>query len=96
MYVACQSFSLFWFSTDRLLVMSIAMSTGITGVRLSLNNTSTMAFKRAESKDTVESTTGVAAKQVSMRFPTYEDIKLFLDKEIKIIWQQHHNEQHHH
>lgn len=67
------------------------MSLGITGVRLSLSSTSTMAFRRAESKDIVESTTGVVAKQVSMSLPTYEDIKFFVDNDIKMIWQQHHN-----
>ena len=66
--------------------MSVSMSLGITSVHLSLNSTSTKAFKRAESKDNVESTTGFAAKQVSMRLPTYEDIKLFIDKDIKMKW----------
>ena len=46
-----------------------------------------MAFRRAESKDTVESTMWVAAKQVSMSLPTYENIKLFVDKDIKTRWQ---------
>jgi len=51
-----------------------------------------MAFRRADSKDIIESSTRVAAKQVSMSLPTYEDIKLFIDKDIKIIWKQHHSE----
>ena len=60
------------------------MSLGITIVCLSLNNTRIWAFRRVESKDTVESTIGVATKKVSMGFPTYEVIKLFVDKDIKI------------
>ena len=67
------------------------MSIGIARVHLPLSNTSTMAFRRAESKDTVERTTWVAAKQVSMSLPTHEDINLFVEKDIK---QQHHNEKH--
>ena len=62
------------------------MSISIEGVHLPLKSTTTMAFRRSESKDTVESTMGFAAKQVSMSLPTYEDIKLFVDKDIKIIW----------
>lgn len=71
------------------------MSTGIAGVHLPLSSTSTMAFRRAESKDTVESTMWVVAKQVFMILPTYQDIKLFIDKDIKIIWQQYHYDHHH-
>ena len=94
-YVASQPSSLFWVSTNRFLAMNVSMSLGIIGVHLSLKNTSTMDFKRADSKDIVESTKGFAAKQVSMSFPIYEDIKLFIEKDIKMIWQQHHDEQHH-
>jgi len=72
--------------------MSVVMFPSIIDVPLSLNNTSTIAFRRAESKDTVESTMGVAAKKVFMSLPSYENIKLFIDKDIKMIWQQHHNE----
>ena len=81
--------------TDIFLAMSVSMYIGIKGVHLSLDITITMAFKRGESKDTIESTTWVAAKQVSMILPTYEDIKLFMDKDIKIRYRQHHNEKHH-
>jgi len=63
------------------------MYTGITCVHLSLSNKITMAFRRVESKDTVESTMWVAAKKVSMTLPTYEYIKLFVDNDIKITWQ---------
>lgn len=62
------------------------MSPSIIGVLLSLSNTSTMAFKRAESKDIVESTTRFVAKQVFASLIAYEDIKLFVDKDIKMIW----------
>jgi len=30
-----------------------------------------------------------------MDLPTHEDMKLFVDKDIKIWWLQHHNKQHH-
>ena len=30
-----------------------------------------------------------------MSLPTHEDIKLFVDKDIKIRWQQHYSKQHH-
>jgi len=71
---------------EKLLAMSVVISQDITGVCLSLSNTSEMAFKSAESKDTIESTTGVATKQVSMSLPTYEHIKFFIE-DIKMIWQ---------
>lgn len=63
------------------------MPLGIIGVCLSLSSTSTMAFMRTESKDTIETKTKFADKQVSMSLPTYEDIKLFVDNDIKIRWQ---------
>ena len=34
--------------------------------------------------DTIKSATGDAVDQVSMRFPIYEDTKLFIDKDIKM------------
>ena len=59
MYVACQSSSLFWFLNERLIVMSVAMSSGIIGVRLPLNNTGIMASKRAESKTMFRAQLGI-------------------------------------
>ena len=59
------------------------MSPGITGVHLRLNSTCTMVFRRAETK-TVQSTLGDAVDQVFMDLPTHEDIKLFVDKDIKV------------
>ena len=58
------------------------MSPGITGVRISLSSTSTMASKREGSKET--SATGDAIEQVSMSLPFYEDTKLFIDRDIKM------------
>ena len=49
-------------------------------------------FQDNRDEDTVQSTLGDAVDQVSMDLPTHEDIKLFLDKDIK---QQHHSEKHH-
>lgn len=63
------------------------MSPSITGVHQSLSSTCTMASKRAGSKDTIKSTIGDVVEQVSMSLPIYEDIKLFIEKEIKIKWQ---------
>jgi len=71
--------------------MSVSMSRGITGVHLPLNSTITMAFRRAESKDIVESPTGFAAKQVSMSLPTYEDIKIVHRQGCQDNMQQHYN-----
>lgn len=67
--------------------MSVSLSLGIIGVHLSLSGTCTMASKRAGSKDTVESTTRDAVEQLSMSLPIYEDIKLFIGKDIKMKWQ---------
>ncbi len=52
-------------------------------------------FQESRDEDNVQSTLGDAVDQVSMDLPTHEDIKLFVDKEIKIWQWQHHNEQHH-
>lgn len=49
-YVTSQFSSSFWFLTDRLLAMSVAMSPGIAGVHLPLSNTCTMVSRRAETK----------------------------------------------
>lgn len=46
-----------------------------------------MASKRVGSKGTIESTSWDVVKQVYMNLPIYEDTKLFIDKEIKIKWQ---------
>ena len=67
--------------------MIFVMSPSITGVRSYLNSSGTMASKRAGSKDNIESAIGDAFKQVSMSLPIYEDIKMFIDKEIKITRQ---------
>jgi len=48
-YLACESFSFFLVLKDKLLVMSVVMSPGITGVHLPLSSIGTMASKRAES-----------------------------------------------
>lgn len=48
--------------------MSVALSLGIIGVRLSLSTIGTMASKRAGSKDTIESVTRDAVEQVSNPF----------------------------
>jgi len=46
-----------------------------------------MASKREGSNDTVESTTRDVVEQVYMSLPIYEDTNFFIDKEIKIKWQ---------
>ena len=47
-----------------------------------------MASKRAGSKDTDESATGVAVERVSASLPIYEDTKLILDKDIEFKWKE--------
>lgn len=64
------------------------MSPSIIGVHLSLNSSGTMASKRVGSKDTVESETRDAVEKLSMRLHIYEDIKIFIDKDIKMKWQE--------
>lgn len=53
----------------------------------SLAVTGNIAFKRAASKDTIESSTGEADEQVSVNFPVYADSQLFIDKDMKLTWQ---------
>lgn len=84
--VSCQPSSCFWFQTNIFLAMSFSMALGITRVRFFLSSTSTMASKRAGSKDTVESENGDAIEKLSMSLPIYEHTKLFIDKEIKMKW----------
>ena len=87
--VCCISvLKLIWFSTDSSLVMSVDLSPGIRGVHQSLISTCTMASKRAGSKVTIKSVTRDVVKQVSMRLLIYEDMKMFIDKEIKMKWQE--------
>ena len=43
-----------------------------------------MASKRTRSQDT----DGMVAKQVSSSLPIYEDKNMYLDKEIKLKWQE--------
>jgi len=93
-YFASQSSSLFWFSTEKLLSMSVSMSPGIIGVHPPLNSTCTMASRRAESKDIVESAIGDTVEQMSMSLPIYEETSLYIDEGIKMKWQRHHREQH--
>jgi len=46
-----------------------------------------MDSKRSESKDTIESATRDMVEQVSMSLLVYEDTNMFLDKDIKVKWQ---------
>ena len=64
------------------------MSPNAVGVHPSLIISGSMASKRSESKDIVESATGDAVEQASMSFPIYEDTKLIVDKDIKLKWQE--------
>ncbi len=43
-------------------------------------------------EDNVQNTTGDAVNKVSTNLPIYEDIKLFMDKDVNMKWQQRHNE----
>jgi len=46
-----------------------------------------MASKRAGSKDIVESSTKDVVEQGLMSFPMHTNTHLFIDKDIKITWQ---------
>jgi len=45
-----------------------------------------MASKRIASKETVESGTGEAVEQVSVKFLVYADTELFIEKGMKLTW----------
>lgn len=47
-----------------------------------------MVSKRARSKDTMESSIGDVFEQVPMKFPVYADMQLFVEKDMKITWQE--------
>jgi hypothetical protein len=47
-----------------------------------------MASKRTGSQDTDGIAAGAAVEQVSSSLPIYEDTKLYLDKDIKLKWQE--------
>ncbi|WP_431002929.1 hypothetical protein, partial [Klebsiella pneumoniae] len=49
-YVVSKFSSSFWFSTNGLFAMSVAMSLGIAGVYIPLSSIGTMVSRRAESK----------------------------------------------
>ena len=63
--------------------MSVSMSPGITGVHLPLSSIGTMVSRREKSKTPFKAH-GDVVDQVSMSLPTHKDIKLFIDKDIKI------------
>lgn len=67
--------------------MRVSLSTAIIVVCPSLSSTNIMVSNRSRSNDTIESETGDVVEQVSMILPFYEDTKLFIDKEIKMKWQ---------
>ena len=47
-----------------------------------------MASKREGSQDTDGVAAGTTVEHVSSRMPIYEDAKLYLDKDIKLKWQE--------
>lgn len=47
-------------------------------------------FQESRVEDTIQSTLGDAVGQVSMNFAIHGDIELFVDKDIKVRWQQDH------
>lgn len=63
------------------------LSLSIIGVEKFLSVIGNMASKRAGSKDTVERNIGDVVDEVSMSLPVYEDTHMFIDKYIKITWQ---------
>lgn len=67
--------------------MIISLTSSITNVHESLHSTCTMDSKRAWSKDTIKSAIGDMFEQMSMSLPIYEETKFFIDKDIKIEWQ---------
>lgn len=47
-----------------------------------------MASKRTGSQNTIGMATGATTEQVSSGLPIYEDTQLYLDKDIKLKWQE--------
>ena len=47
-----------------------------------------MVSKRTRSQDTDGVMVGTTVEQVSSSIPIYEDTKLYLDKDIKLKWQE--------
>jgi len=76
----------FFISNDRFLAMHVAMSPNIACVFPSISSSGSMASKREGSKDTDGSATGDVVERVSMSFPIYEDVKLIIEKDIKMKW----------
>jgi len=74
--------------TDRFLAMHVTLSLDLSGVHPPLSSTRSMAVKKARSKDTNRSAIGAAFEKVSSSLPIYEDTKLFVDKDIKLKWQE--------
>eukprot|EP00253_Pinus_taeda_P023719 PITA_23719 len=68
---------------SRLLAMSVAMSSGIPDVHLPLISTCTMVSRRVEMKTPLRAHLGIQSIKCLWNF-THENIKLFIDKDIKI------------
>lgn len=62
------------------------MSSFIVGFFPCLCSIGTMTSKRAGSKDTVGDETRDVVEHVSMVLPIYEDTKIFIDRDIKMKW----------
>lgn len=74
--------------TNRFFAMHVALSLDLSGVHLPLSSIGSMASKKVGSKDIDRSATRVAVEEVSTCLAIYEDTKLFLDKYIKLKWQE--------
>lgn len=77
-----------FFFANKFLSMHVTLSPDLSGGHLPLISTRPRASKGERSKDTDISETRVAVEEVSACLLIYEDNQLFLDKDIKLKWQE--------
>lgn len=65
-----------------------ALFLGTSVVEKSLSSTSIMVSKRVGSKENIERSTGDMVEQVPINFPIYADTQLFVEKDMKITWEE--------
>jgi len=81
----------FYFLADIGLSWVSSRPPGTISIKYLLSSTCNMASKRVGSKDIVESSTGDVVEQLSMSLPIYANKHMFIEKDIKITWQDINN-----
>ena len=65
-----------------------SLSPGTTAIDQIFSSIGNMASKRVASKDIIEIITGDVVEQVSMNLLVYADTQFFIEKDMKITWQE--------